>query len=86
MSTQNAWHLFRNSGGKLDPLGFRGQIAAGLLEAFKKSSKQGPNRQSSNLHSRFDAQDHLGEYKMTQTRCIRCHKKANFICRKCDVT
>lgn len=88
MSVQNAWHIYRNSGGKLDGLAFRRHIATGLLETFKKPSSTAALRHGTTFHShsRLDGRDHLIIYKERQTRCIECHKKANFSCSKCNVT
>lgn len=87
MAEQNAWRLHKVNGGKLDHLSFRRSIAVGLLESFKRNTKRGSSRYSNNLHdfSRFDGIDHLVIYQEKQTRCSFCHKKCNFICKKCKL-
>lgn len=74
-------------GGKLDHLAFRRAVAVGILETFKKSTKRGPSKSSANLHehSKFDGIDHLILYQDKQTLCALCHKKCNFVCKKCYV-
>lgn len=88
MCVQNAWHLYRQGGGKKDHLRFRQALALALLETNKKSNKRGPSRPSRNLHehSRYDRIDHLIMYQDKQTRCFVCHKKCNFLCSKCNLT
>ena len=87
MAEHNAWQLHRCNGGKLDHLAFRRAVAVGILETFKKSTKRGPSKFSANLHeySKFDGIDHLVLYHDKPTRCGLCHKKCNFICKKCNV-
>lgn len=87
MASHNAWQLYRLGGGEKDHLGFRQSIAVAILETYKKTSKRGPCRQSADLHehSRYDRLDHLIIYQDKQTRCIVCHKKCNFLCKKCAI-
>lgn len=87
MSEQNAWRLHKLDGGKLDHLEFRRTVATELLETYRKISKRGPSKPPTNLHefSRHDRLDHLIKHSPKQRRCAICHKKANFICSKCDV-
>lgn len=88
MAVQNSWHLHKNNGGKMDQLSFRRAIVTELLETHKSATKRGPSKSSKNLHkySRFDEVNHLIKYQDNQRRCAVCHKKANFLCQKCDVT
>nr|CAH7748603.1 unnamed protein product [Callosobruchus chinensis] len=71
MAIQNAWQLHRLNDGKLDQLSFRRSLATNLLETFKKTTRRGPSKPSSNEHqfSRYDRLDHLVEYQNKQTRC-----------------
>ncbi|RZC43266.1 hypothetical protein BDFB_010538 [Asbolus verrucosus] len=87
MAEQNTWELHRCNGGKLNHLLFRRAVAVSILEFFKKTTKRGPSRSSANLHdySRFDGTGHLIIYQDKQTRCGLCHKKCNFICKKCCI-
>nr|CAH7730399.1 unnamed protein product [Callosobruchus chinensis] len=87
MAIQNAWQLHRLNDGKLDQLSFRRSLATNLLETFKKTTRRGPSKPSSNEHqfSRYDRLDHLVEYQNKQTRCRVCHKNAFFRCKKCEV-
>lgn len=87
MAMQNAWRLHRHNGGKLDQLEFRRSVATQLLTTYKKLTNRGPSKPPKNLNefSRFDRLDHLVQYNQNQRRCAICHKKAQFICRKCDV-
>lgn len=87
MAAQNAWRLHKNVSGKLDQLEFRRSMATELLQTYKKTTKRGPSKPPRNLNefSRFDRLDHLVQYNQNQRRCAICHKKANFICPKCDV-
>ncbi|CAH1381940.1 unnamed protein product [Tenebrio molitor] len=87
MAMQNAWRLLKSNRGKLDLLEFRRSVATELLESHKRTTKRGPSKSSKNLHefSRYDRLDHLVTYQQNQRRCAVCHKKANFVCHKCDV-
>jgi hypothetical protein len=87
MAMQNAWRLHKSNRGKLDLLEFRRSVATELLESHKRTTKRGPSKSSKNLHefSRYDRLDHLVTYQQNQRRCAVCHKKANFVCHKCDV-
>lgn len=87
MAMQNAWRIHKHNNGKLDQLEFRRLVATELLETHTRTTKRGPSKPSRNLHefSRFDRLDHLVSYNESQRRCFVCHKKANFICGKCNV-
>lgn len=88
MAVQNSWHLHRLDGGTFDQLSFRRNIANELLETYKRTTTRGPSKLPRNHreHSRFDGLDHLVIYREQQRRCALCHKKANFMCNKCNVT
>lgn len=88
MCTQNAWHLQKLNGGIQDQLSFRKSIAMELLETYKRTTKRGPSKASKTQHeySRYDGRNHLVLYRENQRRCAHCHKRANFICDKCQVT
>ena len=87
MAVQNSWRLHKHNGGKLDQLEFRRSVATEILKTYKRNSKRGPSKPPKNLHefSRYDRIDHLVLYHENQRRCAVCHKKANFICQKCDI-
>lgn len=87
MAEQNAWLIYRCNKGNMDHLAFRRCLAQGILETFKKVVKRGPSRMPATLHahSRFDGLDHLVRYQDKQTRCSQCHRKCNFVCKKCTV-
>lgn len=87
MAAQNSWHLHRNDGGTLDQLQFRRDIGTQLLETYRKITKKGPSKLPKNAlqFSRYDRLDHLVTYHESQRKCAVCHKKANFVCQKCDV-
>jgi len=87
MAVQNSWRLHKFNGGKLDHLSFRRIIAVGILESFKKKSEGRTSKLPKGAHcfSKFDGVDHLVAYQEKQTRCILCHKKSNFFCKKCTV-
>ncbi|KAF2894469.1 hypothetical protein ILUMI_11705 [Ignelater luminosus] len=65
MTLQNAWHLQRINGGKLDQVTFRRRIAMGILESYKTTTKCGPSKNLNAIHnySRFDRLDHLVIYQ-----------------------
>lgn len=88
MVVQNSWHLHKNDGGTLDQLQFRRDIGTELLESHKKSTKKGPSKLPKNAHqyTRYDRLDHLVIYQENQRRCAVCHKKANFLCQKCNIS
>lgn len=87
MSMQNAWQLHKANNGSLDFLKFRQSVTTELLKTYRRTEKRGPSKHSMNIYefSRFDRMDHLVLYIENQRRCVVCHKKANFICRKCNV-
>ncbi|XP_030759385.1 piggyBac transposable element-derived protein 3-like [Sitophilus oryzae] len=87
MAVQNAWHLQKLDGGTLDQLSFRRSIAMELLETHKRTTKRGPSKTPKNQHehSRYDGRGHLVVYSENQRRCALCHKRAKFLCDKCQV-
>jgi hypothetical protein len=88
MAVQNAWQLYKNNRGDYDLLHFRRYVATSLLESYKKNVERKDTRTSQKFRdcARLDGQNHMIKYKDTQSRCMKCHKKANFICTKCNVT
>lgn len=87
MVIQNAWHLQKLDGGTLDQLSFRRSISVELLETHKRTTRRGPSKAPKNQHehSRYDGRGHLVVYCENQRRCALCHKRANFMCHKCQV-
>lgn len=86
MAIQNSWRLHKANNGKLDQLEFRRSVCIEILKTYKRTGKRGPSKLPSSIEfSRYDKIDHMVLYQEKQRRCALCHKKANFICRKCNV-
>jgi YD repeat-containing protein len=96
VALQNGYYLYKRSPAHqcrpLDFLGFRRDIVDVYRKKYAQRLQIGrPVGRVSSLDKRlqscvrYDGKDHLIDYSSTQRVCMECHKKANFICVKCDV-